>query len=72
VNTIKNLYLDEDSGHRNFFYQIMGVILMKKKENFTLESTPKEYDGTLMRKSSFMLNKMHMITRGMKSVKRST
>jgi hypothetical protein len=45
---------------------------MKKKENFTLESTPKEYDGTLMRKSSFMLNKMHMITRGMKSVKRST
>jgi hypothetical protein len=34
-----------------------GVILMKKKENFTLESTPKEYDGTPMKKRSFMLDK---------------
>jgi hypothetical protein len=45
---------------------------MKKKENFTLESTPKEYNGTLMKKRSFMLNKMHMTTRGMESVKCST
>jgi hypothetical protein len=33
---VEHLYLDEDNGHWKFFYQIMGVILMKKKENFTL------------------------------------
>lgn len=45
---------------------------MKKKDNFTLEFTPKEDDGTLMGKRLFMFNKMHMTTRGMKSVKFGT
>jgi hypothetical protein len=45
---------------------------MKKKENFTLESIPKEYDGTPMRKRSFVLDKMHGTTRGMKNVKHGT
>jgi hypothetical protein len=34
---------------------------MGKREFFTLESTPKEDDGTLMGKKSFMLDKMHEI-----------
>jgi hypothetical protein len=45
---------------------------MKKKDNFTLEFTPKEDDGTLMGKRLFMFDKMHMITRGMKNVKFGT
>jgi hypothetical protein len=40
---------------------------MKNRENFTLESTPKEYDGTPMRKKSFMLDNMHGTTRGTKT-----
>jgi hypothetical protein len=39
---------------------------MKKKENFTLEFIVKEDNGTLMEKRSFMFDKMHMTTRGMK------
>jgi hypothetical protein len=39
---------------------------MKKKENFTLEFTTKEDDGTLIGKRSFMFEKMHMTTRGVK------
>jgi len=45
---------------------------MKKKENFTLKFTPKEDDGTLMGKKLFMLDKMHITTRGMKNVKFGT
>jgi hypothetical protein len=42
---------------------------MKKKENFRLEFTTKEDDGTLMGKRLFMFDKMHMTTRGMKKCK---
>jgi hypothetical protein len=36
---------------------------MRERENFTLEFTPKEDDGTLMGRRLFKLDKMHEITR---------
>jgi hypothetical protein len=49
VVVAKHFYHDEHDGRWNFFYQIMGGCFdMKKRKNFTLESTLKEYDGILM------------------------
>jgi hypothetical protein len=36
---------------------------MKERDNFTLEFTPNENDGTLMGRRSFKLDQMHEITR---------
>jgi hypothetical protein len=36
---------------------------MKERENFTLEFTPKEDEGTLIGRRLFKLDKMHEITR---------
>ncbi len=34
VATIEHLYLDEDNGHRNFFYQIMGGYFNEEEGEF--------------------------------------
>jgi hypothetical protein len=59
----KHFYPNEINACQPFFYQVMGVVLMRERENFTLEFTPKEDDGTLMGRRSFKLDKMHEITR---------
>jgi hypothetical protein len=42
---------------------------MKERDNFTLKSTPKDENGTMMGRRSFMLDKMHKIMRRTKSIK---
>jgi len=69
---VDHLYLDEDNGHRKFFYQIMGGYFNEEEGEFHTIVHPKEYNGTRMRMRLFMLDKMHGTTGGTKSVKHGT